>query len=134
MLSIVLAVLLASTSLNEGDRLWNLRAEGSSGGRAAAAPIDGAIAAYEKAVAENPNALEPRWKLLRSLRFKGAYVAQSNDEKKAIYSKAKAAGEDALKVVYRHLQVAPDAPEKQVAAAAKKVAGAGEVFAWDAVN
>lgn len=130
----LLVFVLASTALAEGDRQWNMRAAGSSGGRAVAGPIDAAIAAYERAAAENPEALEPRWKLLRALRFKGAYVARTNDEKKAIYSRAKDAGEDALKVVYRRLQLPSNAPEKQVAAAAGAVPGAAETLVWDAVN
>src|SRR5213078_4656089 len=80
----------------EGDAEWAKRAEGHEGGHAKAAHADAAIAAYQRAVAQNPNDLEARWKLLRTIRFKGAYVASSSDEKKQIYSTAKKAGEDTL--------------------------------------
>jgi tetratricopeptide (TPR) repeat protein len=127
----------AAAQVSEADQHWNARAEGHVGGRAKAAQIDAAIAAYQKAVAQEPNNLEGRWKLLRAMRFKGAYVASTNDEKKNVYSAAKTAGEGAMTIVNRALaakNVKPDAPEKKVAEAARTIAGAGEVFFWDSVN
>ena len=131
-ISIVL-LLVASAALgqvNEGDQHYAARAEGHVGGRAKAAQIDAAIAAYQRAANSNARDLEPRWKLLRAYRFKGAYVAATNDEKKKLYAEAKAAGEAALAL----LHVPPKATEKQVADAARTIPGAGEVFLWDAVN
>lgn len=140
--SVVASVFVAALAFGqvaEGDQHWALRAEGQVAGHAKAAQIDAAIAAYQKAVAANPNDLDARAKLLRSLRFKGQYVATSTDEKKKIYADAKKAGEDALKVVGRAL--APKgvssiekAPEKQVADAARTVPGAPEIFLWDSIN
>src|SRR5687767_2409296 len=99
MRSLFVVLLFASVALTEGDRHWSQRAEGATGGRALAAPIDRAIASYERAIAQDAASLEPRWKLLRALRFKGAYVARTNEEKKAIYSRAKTAGDEALALV-----------------------------------
>src|SRR5882724_4360235 len=123
--------------VSEGDQHWKVRAEGHTGGRAKAAQIDAAIAAYRKACAQEPNNLEARWKLLRAVRFKGAYVAISNDEKKAIYAAAKTDGEAAMAIVNRQLiakGVKPDADQKKVAAAARAIPGAVEVYFWDSVN
>src|SRR5207244_3490800 len=97
---------------------------------------DAAIAAYGRAIAQNPNDLEARWKLLRTYRFKGAYVAANNDEKKKIYAEAKTAGEQALALVDRLLRAkgitsVTKATEKQVADAARTIPGADEVFLWD---
>jgi hypothetical protein len=113
----------------EGDRHYALRAEGSAGGHARPEHIDAAIAAYSRG-----NDLESQWKLLRAYRFKGAYVATTNEEKKKIYGAAKIAGEKALAAVYKTLGVKPSAPEKDVAGKARAVPGAAEVFLWDAVN
>jgi tetratricopeptide (TPR) repeat protein len=127
----------AAAQLSEGDQHWNARAEGHVGGRAKAAPIDAAIAAYQKAVTQDPNNLEARWKLLRAIRFKGAYVGSTNAEKKTIYASAKTAGEGAIAIVNRALaakNVKSDAPEKQIAEAVRTISGAGEVFFWDSVN
>ena len=138
-LSALLFTSVASAQIAEGDQHWAARAEGHQSGRAKPAQIDAAIAAYQKAVAQNPNDLEARWKLLRSLRFKGAYVATSTDEKKQIYSSAKKAGEETLAIIDRQLSAkgirsVTKATEKEVADAAKSIPGADEVFLWDAVN
>jgi hypothetical protein len=132
-----LTLLLASTAfaqIPDGDRAWAARGEGSVNGRAKAEPINAVIAAYQRAVAQDPNSIEARWKLLRAYRFKGAYVASTSEEKKAVYSDAKKAGEAALAVLNRRLGVKSTAPEKQIADAAHAVPGAAEVFLWDSVN
>lgn len=120
----------AFAQIVEGDQHWAARAEGHVGGRAKPAHIDAAIAAYQRAIAANPKDLEARWKLLRAYRFKGAYAAASNDDKKKVYADAKKAGEGALAL----LSVPPKATEKQVADSTRTIPGAGETFLWDAVN
>jgi hypothetical protein len=133
------AVVLLLAQLADGDRHWAMRAEGSRGGHATATHIDAAIAAYRQAVAQNPNDIPTRSKLLAAFRFKGAYVATSSDQKKQVYAAAKEAGAEAVKVVERALAArglkSPDkATEKQVADAARAIPGAGEVYLWDAIN
>src|SRR5205814_5063384 len=108
----------AAAQVPDGDQHWALRAEGHQGRHAQAAQVDAAIAAYQRAIAQKPNDLEPRWKLLRAIRFKGAYVAATDGAKKPIYAQGKKAGEEALAVVARQ----PHAP------------GVAEVYLWDAVN
>src|SRR5205085_1751974 len=92
-----------------------------------------------RAVAQNPNDLDARWKLLRTMRFKGSYVATSSDEKKRIYDQGKKEGEAALAVVDRLLAAKgvksiSKATEKEVADVARTIPGADEIFLWDAVN
>jgi tetratricopeptide (TPR) repeat protein len=121
----------------DGDRQYAARATGAHGSRAAAGPIDAAIAAYQHAIAANANDLVAHGRLLRAYRFKGAYVAANNEEKKKTYTAAKAAGETALKVLGRALAthgVKENAPEKTVAAAARAIPGAADVYLWDAIN
>jgi tetratricopeptide (TPR) repeat protein len=123
----------------DGDQHWAQRAEGHAGGHAKAAHADAAIAAYGRAVAANPNDLEAQWKLLRAYRFKGTYVASSDDDKKAVFGQAKKAGESAMSVLDRQLAAkgirsVTNAGEKQIADAARGIPGAGEIFFWDAVN
>src|SRR6266568_9131189 len=138
----IAAVLFAATAhaqTAEGDAQWLLRAEGHQGGRAKSAHVDAAIAAYQRAIAQNPNDLEARWKLLRTIRFKGAYVAANNDQKKAVYTIAKKEGDAALALVDKQfaakgIRSVAKATEKQVADAARTIPGAGEIFLWDSVN
>jgi hypothetical protein len=135
-LALAFAVPLVA-QIADGDAQYAKRAEGAQGSRAQAAPIDAAIAAYQRAVAQNPNELEAHWKLLRAYRFKGAYVAANNEEKKQIYGAAKVAGEKALALANRQLSargVTAKSNEKQVAEAARAVPGAAEVYLWDAIN
>jgi tetratricopeptide (TPR) repeat protein len=129
----------AIAQIAEGDQHWAVRAEGHQGGHAKAVQVDAAIAAYQKAIAQNPNDIEPRWKLLRALRFKGMYVATTADDKKRIYNDGKAAGNDAMALLDKQLAArgiaSPEkAGEKQVADAARAIPGAGEIFLWDSIN
>lgn len=139
-LAAALLLLIATTvvaQVAEGDAQWAARAEGHQGARAKAARVDAAIAAYERAIAQNGNDLEARWKLLRAIRFRGAYVAQSGDDKRREFGRGKTAGEQALAAVNRMLAakgVKSNAPEKQVADAARSIPGAADVFLWDAAN
>lgn len=125
--------------VSEGDQHYAARAEGHVGGHAKPGQIDAAIAAYQRAINANAKDLEARWKLLRAYRFKGAYVAPSNDEKKKVYADAKKAGEGALALLDAELRAkgvtsVTKATEKQVADAARTIPGAGETFLWDSVN
>ena len=66
-------------------------------------------------------------------------MARTNEEKKTVYSRARAAGDAALEVVNglliaRGVSDPARAAEKTVAAAARQVPGAAEVYVWDAVN
>src|SRR5438105_12460006 len=141
-LLVVATLLLASAAqaqIADGDAAWALRAEGHDGGHAKATHVDAAIAAYQRAVTQNPNDLEARWKLLRTIRFKGSYVATTNDEKKTIYANGKKEGEATIAIVDRLLAAKgvksiSKATEKDVAEAAKSIPGASEVFLWDAIN
>jgi tetratricopeptide (TPR) repeat protein len=134
---ILLFAYTSAAQIAAGDQQWNARAEGHQGGRAKPERIDAAIAAYRKAVAQDPGNLEARWKLLRAIRFKGAYAASNADEKKRIYAIGKSEGDAAIAIVNRSLAakgLRADAAEKQVADAIRNIAGAGEVFFWDSVN
>ena len=141
--AIILGFLLAAPAvmaqIPEGDQQWTNRAEGSQNGHAKPEHVNAAIAAYQRAVSAEPNSLEAHWKLLRAYRFKGAYVATTNDEKKQIYGEAKSAGEAALALVDRKLREKgigdpQKAGEKQIADAAKAIPGVAETYLWDAIN
>src|SRR5947208_15767659 len=109
----------ATSQIADGDREWAARAEGHQSGHAKATHADAAIAAYQRAIAQNPNDLEARWKLLRAIRFKGAYVARTNDEKKVVYGQGKKAGEEAIALAAK---AKPGSP------------GIAHIYLWDAVN
>lgn len=133
----VLALFLSLSvfaQIEEGDRHFANRAEGAQGERARSGPVDAAVAAYQRALAQDANNLEAHWKLLRAYRYKGAYTAANNEQKKQIYGVAKTAGEKAVAAAYRKLGLTPKSSEKQVAEASRRVPGSAEIFLWDAVN
>jgi Flp pilus assembly protein TadD len=137
--ALVLFVVAASAfaQVSEGDAQFAARAEGHQGATAKPARVDAAIAAYERAIAQNPNDLEARWKLLRAIRFRGAYIAANPAEEKREYGRGKEAGQKAIAVINRMLAakgVKEKATEREVAAAIKSMPGAADVFFWDAVN
>ena len=125
---VLLAAAPASAQIGDGDQHWAARAAGHQGGRASATEVDAAIAAYQRAIAQYPNDLEPRWKLLRAIRFKGAYVASTNADKKTIYAMGKKAGEEAVAIIDRQLAAkglrsVTKATEKEVADASRGIPG-----------
>jgi tetratricopeptide (TPR) repeat protein len=120
-----------------GDAAWARRAEGHQGGRAAAGPIDEAIAAYERAVREQPDRLEASWKLLRALFFKGEHVAQTNDAKQKIFGHGKEAAEAAVDRLAQKAGGRAKLDAMTPAQAAKALAGAPEaapVVLWAGVH
>jgi tetratricopeptide (TPR) repeat protein len=139
----VIAAFVLITSLSArgqvatGDQHYARRAEGARGAAAQATQIDAAIAAYRRAIAQNSNDLEARWKLLRAIRFKSAYV-ENVSQRKASLGDAKKIGEQSLAIVDRLLaqkgiKSVAKATEKQIADAARSIPNAGELFFWDSV-
>lgn len=123
----------------EGDRLWLLRADGSQGSRAAFEPIDAVINAYGAALHDDPENLDLRWKLMRALRFKGSYVAQETEQKRAIFDQARQVGEAGVAQLNRALAAkkagsVTKGKEAAVAAALRSIPHAGEFLYWDAVS
>ena len=90
-----------AAAIAEGDRLWSARAEGAKGGTALAAPVDGALAGYRRALAADPDSLEARWRLMRALYFKGEHTTAEVARKKEIFDEGKRVGEEALERIRR---------------------------------
>ncbi|HSB62545.1 MAG TPA: hypothetical protein VLJ18_00205 [Thermoanaerobaculia bacterium] len=85
----------------EIDRLWALRAEGSTGGRALSGPIDLVIDACRAALAAEPDSLEVRWRLMRALYFKGEHTTNDNADKRTIFGEGRAIAEQTLAILRR---------------------------------
>jgi tetratricopeptide (TPR) repeat protein len=141
MIRIAAAVLLLSLpafgQVAEGDALYARRAEGHQGARASARNIDAAIAAYQRAVAASPDDLQSSARLLRAIRYKGAYVASTGEEKKAVFAEGKRASEQALTALEKKLQPRRTKAwtEQDVARAATGlgVPFAADIYYWDSV-
>lgn len=124
--------------LSDGDAHFARRAEGARGAQAQAAPIDAAIAAYRRAVAAEPGSLEARWKLLRAIRFRSAYVLTNNEQRKSALAEAKKISDGSLAIVERFVarrgvKSLTKSTEKAIADAARSLPHSGETFFWDSV-
>ncbi len=71
----------ASDSLAAGDGAWTLRAESMDGRLAQPERIDEAIAAYGRALEQDPGDLEARWKLMRALHYSIDFTTLEEEEK-----------------------------------------------------
>jgi len=121
-----------------GDEHWENRGENQDGGRADPTRIDAAIAAYQVAIRENGQRLEPRWKLVRALRFKAAYVAETRTARRDILATARDESTKAVALIEKAL--APKgvrsydkARDDQLAKEAGEIPEAAPVFYWDAI-
>ena len=119
-----------------GDAAWARRAEGRQGPRAAAGPIDQAVAAYERAVREKPS-LEAYWKLLRALHFKGDYVVRTREEKQAVFGRGGEVVEKALDLLGQRVGGRKKLDAMTPQQTAKALAGVPEaapIFLYGAVH
>ena len=88
-----------SSTLSEVDRLWEARAEGTTGKGAVKGPVEALIAACRRGLAETPGSIELRWRLMKACYFKGEYVARDVAKKREAFDEGKAAGEEALPLI-----------------------------------
>jgi tetratricopeptide (TPR) repeat protein len=129
----------AAEAIAEADRLWAARGDGATGGEALPSRIDPVIAACVQAIGLDPDSLEPRWRLMRALYFKGEYTTRDPDEKKRIFGEGKRAGDEALAVLGKKVAAGTGrSTEKdnpvELAPAAKAIRGAAPTFLWAGVD
>ena len=92
----------AIAALARGDAAWTRRGEGGDGeGRVPSTAIADAIAAYQLAADEQPDALAPRWKLVRALHFAADFTTVSSDEARAYLDRATRTADASLERIGR---------------------------------
>lgn len=120
-----------------GDAAYLRRAEGHSGAVARAEPIGESVSAYEELLTQDPENLEARWKLLRSLYFQGEHVLQDPDERLALYEKAREIADVGREqvAIAAGLGGDPDSmkPEK-LAAALADTTDSAQIYFWSSVH
>ncbi|MGH9400111.1 MAG: hypothetical protein ACRD00_07065 [Thermoanaerobaculia bacterium] len=89
--------------ISEADAHYARRQDGRVGALAGGREIALAIAGYDSA-ARAPDNAEARWKLARALYFKAAYTGLDEAGQKAVYDKARLAGEQAIAIVERRVR------------------------------
>jgi tetratricopeptide (TPR) repeat protein len=127
--------LTAQDAISIGDAAWARRAEGHQGGRAAAGPVNEAVAAYERAVKEQPDRLEGYSKLLRALHYKGDYAVHTKEGKQQVFGRGREVVEAALERLGRRAgKNLGDLPPAQVAKLVAKIPEAPEIFLWGGIQ
>ena len=120
-----------------GDAAYLRRAEGHTGAVAQAEPVGEAISAYEELLTQDPENLEARWKLLRSLYFQGEHVLQDDDERLALYETAREIadmGREQLALA-AGLGDDPDSMKTdKLAAALADTTDSAQIYFWSAVH
>ena len=127
--------LAAQDSIAAGDAAWARRAEGHQGDRAAAGPIGEAVAAYERAVKEQPDRLEGYWKLLRALHYQGDYAVQPKEGKQKVFGRGREVVEAALERMSRRVgKKLDDLPPDQLAKLVAGIPEAPMIFLWGGIH
>ena len=129
----------APAPLEEADRLWQARAEGSAGGRARAAAVDPIVAACREAAGKEPDSVLARARLMRALYFKGEHVAEDVGEKKAIFDEGRRVAEETLALLRREASRSAGrdlsgATPVELAPHLKGRTDAAEAFYWAAAD
>ena len=121
-----------------GDAAWARRAEGHQGDRAQPGPVNEAVAAYERAVKEQPDRLEGYWKLLQVLHYKGDFAAPGKEGKQQAFARGKEVAEAALDRLARKTAGSREKLDAmtpaQAAKAVSAVPEARPLYLWAAVH
>lgn len=118
-----------------GDAAWARRAEGHQGDRAAPGPIGEAVAAYERAVKEQPDRLEAYSKLLRALHYQGDYAVPTKEGKQKVFGRGREVVEAALARMSRRAgKKLDDLPPAQVAKLVAGIPEAPSIFLWGGIH
>src|ERR1700694_4037518 len=109
----------------EADAHYGRRASGRTGARAFPLEISEAVALYERAAFDSDSA-EARWKLARALYFLGSYTGLDERGQRAVFERARQAGEAAIAILGRRRAAAGGFDRRRL-----DPAGAAEVFRGD---
>ena len=120
----------------DADAHYARRHEGRHGSVADPAEIAQAVDGYARAGRDPANA-EARWKLARALYFQGTYTGLDEPARRALFARGRAAGEEALQIVFRRRSFSGSVRSLEPAAAASLVRGdpdAAPALFWTAVD
>ncbi len=132
----------AIAAMARGDAAWMRRAEGGDGeGRVPSTAIADAIAAYQLAADEQPDALAPRWKLVRALHFAADFTTVSRDEARSYLDRATRTADASLEQIERRESEAavgggartPQAERLRAAFSAEALSDVVATYFWSAI-
>lgn len=116
----------------QGDSHYALRAEGSSGPIARIERVELALLSYRTAVAADPSAIGARWRLLRTLYFRGTFCGATRQQVRAFREEAKANADEGIKGLERAL--GPLRGDARIQALRARGPDAVALYFWSAVS
>lgn len=132
---------LANDDLARGDVNWDRRAEGEREGRAVLEPIRASIRGYERALAAEPDRLEIRWKLLRSLHFAGDFTSSEPAVQNEFFDRARFVAEEGMNLVEERCgegealgELEPGEILRRIEAAGLPADGVARLYFWSSIN
>jgi tetratricopeptide (TPR) repeat protein len=128
-----------STTLDQmiaaGDEAYARRSVGAVDGRAQASPIGDAVNSYRHALAQDPERIDVRIRLLRSLFYLARYATPDAAEQKRLYEEGRAVFDDGLARLGQQLGTKLErADADELPPALSTIPGAGELYFWGAVH
>lgn len=146
-LVLVLALLVASAggatllaAIARGDEAYSGRAASLEGERADPAAIEVSIAAYREALAADGERIDTRWRLLRSLYYRGDFANVPPETKRSSFEAGRALSEESVALLTERLGGDPlhelDEAERRVRlrAAGVSPSDAARLYFWAAVH
>jgi tetratricopeptide (TPR) repeat protein len=131
----------ARGDLDRGDLAWAVRAEGEREGRPQVGPIAEAVAAYERALAAEPENVSARWRLLRSLHFQGEFVATDRKSAERSFDRGRQVAEVGLDLLALRLEtgersdrMAPETLRDRIAATNLPQSDVARLHFWAAIH
>src|SRR5262249_40784323 len=115
----------------EGAGLYERRAEGSHGGVASPAPIEGALAAYRRGLALEPDSVEGTVGLLRTIFFRGGDTDAAPETKRRLFAEGKDVAVAAIERL--ETRVSPRKGEARIAAL-REIPGAAPLYLWAGIS
>lgn len=132
-MSLLLAAALTPALLvAQGDEHYARRAEGSSGPIARIERVELALVSYRAAVQADPAAVGARWRLLRTLYFRGTFCGAPRPQVRALREEAKANAEEGVALLERALGRPRGAA--RIAALRARGPDAAALYFWSAVS
>lgn len=125
------AVSLAPPTLAEAERLFADRARDAQGARCAPAAVEAALAGYRRVLASDPDSLQARVGVLRSLFYRGGFCGEAGEAQKRTFEEVKAFAEASEAWLERRVaaRVQRERPDPF-----RAVPGAGALLFWCGVS
>ncbi|MDJ0785380.1 MAG: hypothetical protein QNK05_01145 [Myxococcota bacterium] len=138
-LLLLLPAALHAEPLARGDEAFAARALEIEADRVDPTAVDTSLVAYREALVAEPERIDIRWRVLRSLHYRGDFARIAPEEKVAAFKEGAELAQESLDVLAEKLggtalhELSPDEQPSRLAAAGISARDAAELYFWSAV-